>query len=290
MTARARPGLAVVALGVILAVTAAWWALALVPAGAAAPEWLLRTRLACFGAGPSELPNAGGWLLLIGEPLGMLGVLVVGWRDALARDLRLLLARGWGVALAAGVAGMAVWGIGATAGVVRAATAAPVETFSANELPMRLDAEAPPLQLTDHDGRPFALAALHGRPVIVTFAYAHCEVVCPTVVKQIQQARVDAARADIPIVVVTLDPWRDVAARLPAIFTAWQLAPGDRLLTGEIDEVTRVLDAWGIGRMRDASTGEIDHAVAVMLVGPDGRLAYRLSGNPVQLRQLLPEL
>ena len=91
MAARARPGLAVVALGVILAVTATWWALALYPAGAAAPQWLLRTRLACFGAGPDALPNAGGWVLLVGEPLGMLGILVVGWRAALVRDLRLLL-------------------------------------------------------------------------------------------------------------------------------------------------------------------------------------------------------
>lgn len=290
MTARARPGLAVVALGVIIAVTVAWWVLALYPAGVAAPEWLLRTRLACFGAGPEALPDAGGWVLLIGEPIGMLGILVVGWRHALARDLRSLLSRRWGLVLTGGVAGMLLWGIGATAGVVRAATAAPSETFSTNELPMRLDAEAPPLRLTDQEGRPFALTALRDRPVIVTFAYAHCEVVCPTVVKQIQQARVDAARTDIPIVVVTLDPWRDVAARLRAIFTAWQLAPEDRLLTGEVEEVNRVLDAWGIGRRRDTSTGEIDHSVAVMLVDREGRLVYRLSGNPVQLRELLGEL
>lgn len=290
MTARARPGPAVVALGVILAVTAAWWALALYPAGAAAPEWLLRTRLACFGAGPDALPNAGGWVLLVGEPLGMLGILVVGWRDALARDLRLLLARRWGVTLAAGVGGMVLWGLGATASVVRAATAAPMEAFATSELPVRLDAEAPDLRLTDQRGRPFALSALRGRPVIVTFAYAHCEVVCPTVVKQIQEARLDAARPDIPLVVVTLDPWRDVAARLPAIVTAWQLAPEDRVLTGAVDEVNRVLDAWGVGRMRDGNTGEIDHAVAVMLIGREGRLAYRLGGNPVQWRELLRDL
>lgn len=290
MAARARPGLAVVALGVIIAVTAAWWALALYPAGASAPQWLLRTRLACFGAGPDALPNAGGWVLLVGEPLGMLGILLVAWRDALTRDLRLLLARGWGMALAAGVTGLVLWGIGATARVVRAATAAPAETFTTNEVPVRLDVDAPALLLTDQNGTPFALSALRGRPVIVTFAYAHCEVVCPTVVKQILQARLDAERSDVPLVVVTLDPWRDVAARLPAIVTAWQLAPDDRLLTGEVGDVNRVLDAWGIGRRRDTSTGEIDHAVAVMLIDREGRLAYRLSGSPAPLRELLGEL
>ena len=50
-------------------VSVAWWALALWPASAATPEWLLRTREVCFGASRDTLPNAGGWILLIGEPI-----------------------------------------------------------------------------------------------------------------------------------------------------------------------------------------------------------------------------
>ena len=44
-----RPGLALLTLVAIIAITAAWWALALWPVGASAPEWLARTRSACFG-------------------------------------------------------------------------------------------------------------------------------------------------------------------------------------------------------------------------------------------------
>ena len=78
-----RGGGALLGLGVIVLTTVAWWALALVPLGPTAPDWLARTREVCFGAGRDSLPHAGGWLLLVGEPLGMLAALLVGWRDAL---------------------------------------------------------------------------------------------------------------------------------------------------------------------------------------------------------------
>jgi hypothetical protein len=37
------------------------------------------TRAVCFGAARDELPNAGGWVLLVGQPLGMLGILLTAW-------------------------------------------------------------------------------------------------------------------------------------------------------------------------------------------------------------------
>ena len=83
-----RPGLALLTLVAIIAITAAWWALALWPVGASEPEWLLRTRAACFGSAPGGLPDAGGWVLLIGEPLGMTAFFLALWRHAVADDLR----------------------------------------------------------------------------------------------------------------------------------------------------------------------------------------------------------
>lgn len=114
--ARARGGVAAATLGVILAITIAWWALALWPGGSQAPDWLLRTRLACFGASGDALPNAGGWVLLIGEPLGMLAVLQAVWGDALARDLAALRIRWWGRALLLGGAVLLLAGAGGAAG------------------------------------------------------------------------------------------------------------------------------------------------------------------------------
>ncbi len=84
-----RHGLALTAFAAILVITAAWWALAFYPAGASDPEWLARTRSACFGSANGGLPDAGGWLLLIGEPIGMVGVLFAVWGREVRRDMKL---------------------------------------------------------------------------------------------------------------------------------------------------------------------------------------------------------
>jgi protein SCO1/2 len=145
----------------------------------------------------------------------------------------------------------------------------------------------PELALIDQDGQPFDLRTLRGTPVIVTFLYAHCQTVCPTVMRDVLRARRDAGREEVPIVVVTLDPWRDVVARLPAIAREWNFAAHDRILTGTIGDVNRTLDAWGVSRARDDRTGELAHIAVVVLVDRDGRRAYRTDGNPVRLRELL---
>src|SRR5690606_18256420 len=98
-----RPPWAVVALAAILVITAAWWALALWPLDAAAPDWVVRTREACFGATRTGVPNAGGWLLLIGEPIGMFGVLYVVWGDDLRAGLAQLHRRSLGRVVSAAV-------------------------------------------------------------------------------------------------------------------------------------------------------------------------------------------
>lgn len=284
---RVRPGLAVAALGVIAVVTVAWWALALYPV-ASAPEWLTRTRLACFGAPPGALPNAGGWVLLVGEPIGMVGILVMVWGEELARDVRLLARRRWGaLVLATSGAGL-LWGTVAAAQVIHRANGSDRFRVVDDDFapPVPLDAPAPLLRLIDQRATNFDLAALRGQPALVAFAYAHCETVCPTIVQQVRAAR-DASRPDVPLVIVTVDPWRDVVSRLPSMAAAWELAPHDRVLSGSVDAVERTLDAWNVGRARDSTTGEVGHATAVVLIDAEGRMRYRLDAGWWRLRTLL---
>ena len=277
MQGRASISVPISALAVIIGVTAGWWALALYPASVQ-PEWLARTRLACFGAAPGGLPNAGGWVLLVGEPLGMLGVLLAGWGGALRRDLAVLVGRWWGRALVAGVALSLLAGASFTAVYVRRVAAQDAESF-ASGLPREQWAPVrqpvPVLSLVDQRGRTFDLRSLRGRPVLVTFAFAHCATVCPTLVRRVMRARDDAGRDGVPLVVVTVDPWRDAPARLPTIARAWNLQDGDLVLSGEVDAVNRTLDAWGVARTRDPSTGDVAHASPVLLVDRDGAGAWR---------------
>jgi protein SCO1/2 len=148
----------------------------------------------------------------------------------------------------------------------------------------------PALALTDQDGQLFDLAKLAGGPVLVTFAFAHCETMCPTLVRDVLRIRTETRRPDIPLVIVTVDPWRDVPARLPGMATAWSLAPGDRILSGAVDQVNQVLDGWGIARRRDPDTGDVVHALAVVLVNSDGRTGTRVDAEVDGLRTILAGL
>lgn len=300
--ARARGGVAAATLGVILAITIAWWALALWPGGSQAPDWLLRTRLACFGASGDSLPNAGGWVLLIGEPLGMLAVLQAVWGDALARDLAALRIRWWGRALLLGGAILLLAGAGGAAGRVAEARAhspravprevsqAPVASGDGAVVEVVIDRDPPPMSLVDQHGGAFTLEQVRGRAVIVAFAYAHCQTICPTIVHDLKRVRREAGTSGVPLVIVTLDPWRDVPSRLRAIAEGWGLAGDDVVLSGAVEDVERVLDAWGVGRARDGRTGEVDHATPVMLLDRAGRWRYRVDGGMDRVRALLAEL
>jgi protein SCO1/2 len=287
MGTREHRGLALGALGAVALVTAAWWVLALYPA-ATAPEWMVRTRYVCFGAPPGGLPNAGGWILLAGQPIGMLVMLFAGWGSAVVRDLRWFGSRMPGKAVLGLAAGAVAWGTVSAVSIVRHATQS-TDRFSANETaPTSRSVEVPPLLLVDQHGRQFDLRALAGKPVLVTFAFAHCETMCPTAIRELLRIRAESGRGDIPLVVVTVDPWRDVPSRLESIATAWRLAPDDRVLSGDIADVNAALDAWGIVRQRDETTGEVVHPVAAVLVQPGGAKATRFDGSFEGLRGMLP--
>ncbi len=288
MEAREHRGLAVAALGAVTLVTAAWWVLALYPA-ASAPEWMLRTRYVCFGAPPDGLPDAGGWILLAGQPIGMLVMLFAGWGSAVRRDVSWLTRRLAGQLVLAAATLALGWGVFSAVSVIRRTTNN-VEPFAANDpTPSSRSIDIPALRLVDQNGHQFDLRSVADGPVLVSFAFAHCATMCPTGIKELLRIRTQVGRQDIPLVVVTVDPWRDVPARLASIATEWRLGPDDRVLSGGINEVNAVLDAWNVARVRDESTGDVVHPLAVVLVHPGGERATRFDGGFEGLREILSD-
>ena len=274
-----RPGLALLTLVAIIAITAAWWALALWPVGASEPEWLLRTRAACFGSAPGGLPDAGGWVLLIGEPLGITAFFLALWRHDLADDLRRLRADpvwrivGANLTIAAIVAvGLVGARVARGYGVGRS-----VQMRDAGVL-TRLGIVAPSFTLIDQQSRHLSLAVFRGHPVLLTFAFGHCETVCPTIIGDLMAARRTARREDVRLVVITIDPWRDTPDRLPNLATHWGLGQDDRILSGTVDDVQGALDALGIARARNETTGVVEHPATVMLLDERGTIVWRLDG------------
>lgn len=271
------------ALAFILVVTGAWWGLALWPTPASAPEWLTRARAVCFNTTETGLPDASGWLLLIGQPLGMLAVLLVVWTEPVLGGLRGLAAsRGGRTALALVGLGVMAGIFGAAARVVYAVDTSAVRLAVADLPPEsypRLDRTPPALALVDQDGERFAPGG-GGGPAFVTFAFGNCETICPLVVHNVLEARARLPEANRPpLVVVTLDPWRDTPGRLSHMAEQWGLAPGDRVLGGGVDEVNRALDAWHVPRTRDRRTGDVAHPALVYLLDAEGRVAFASRGD-----------
>ena len=274
------------------AITATWWLLALWPV-ANAPEWLERTRYVCFGINETGLPDGGGWIGLIAGPIGMLSILVIGWWSTFASALRKRLGI---LALLPVVVGCLVLAFGGWTRVADARsfdpTEGPVATLPPASYP-RLGLPMPGLGLITQTGERFSVAKAEGRPLLVTFAYAHCTTVCPVVVKQAleTQRMLRGTDAEPAVLIVTLDPWRDTPARLPSMAKAWQLPASDAwIMSGAVDEVENVLTQWQVPRTRDERTGEVTHPSMVYVVDRDRRIAFASTGGSENLAALLRRL
>lgn len=281
---------ALTALALIILITASWWALALWPLTAEAPEWLARTRYVCFGASVGGLPDAGGWILLIGQPLGMVALLLMVWGGDTRAGMSRVLARTTGQISVGVIAAVLVAGVGSVVLRVREASAEPFDPNPATALAQRLTRinDVPPtLSLVNQSGDTVGLDRYHGRAVLVTFAFAHCETVCPLVVNDVLSARDRIAETDPvrtpAVIVVTLDPFRDTPSRLPAIAKQWGLTGDAHVLSGSIEDVERTLSKWRIPRIRNERTGDLSHPTMVYAIGPNGRITYVVAGGADQI-------
>lgn len=272
---------AVAALTAIVAITASWWALALWPMDADAPEWIVRTRDVCFGAGASTLPGLAGWLVLVGQPIGMIGLLIAVWGTELHAGLGLLMARTAGQMATGVVLALIVGGLAATVARVRTSG---LEVFPAGTVDLatqltRVNDAAPAVSLSDQSGGPLHLESFRGRPLIVTFAFAHCATVCPAAVADVLAARRVLDDARPVVLIITLDPWRDTPDRLQSIAESWNLTTDAYVVSGPPDVVERALNAWRVPRTRNQKTGDIVHPRMVYVVGANGRITYVVSGG-----------
>ncbi len=226
----------------------------------------------------------------------MIGAVAVIWGRALTDGLKGLTASAAGRAVLAGAA--LALSAGAVLAGVRVANAAEwldsagalAETPLPSTYP-RQDRAAPALGLVDQRGDIVDLERFRGATLLVTFAFAHCETVCPLVVRDVLTARRRlAALQPAAAVIVTLDPWRDVPARLPHIADRWSLGDDEYVVSGPVDAVEAVLDAWGIPRWRDERTGDVTHPRLAYVVDGTGSIAYAATGDTQALVTLAGRL
>jgi len=275
----------------LTAITVGWWALALWPTSAETPGWLNQARTFCFGVQPNGLPNGEGWMALILQPIIMYVALWAIWSEDIRDAFGWLKTRELG-RLTMGMSAIAVVA-GLTAVIVRVSTASAV---GAAQITAQLPAESHPrlnrpipeatYQLTNQAMGRLGQDTFQGHVSLVTFAFGNCETVCPIVVKDALDAKTLLGESSAKVVVVTLDPWRDVPSRMEHLASRWGLGQDDLALSGDLDEVLTALAAWQIDFERDLATGVIAHPRLVYVVDSEGRIAFGTSGGPETIAEL----
>jgi len=149
---------------------------------------------------------------------------------------------------------------------------------------------APPatnFTLTRHDGSPFELNQYRGKIVLLFFGYTSCPDVCPTTMAELRQAFNELKEENKPliqVVFVTVDSDRDTPARVQEY--ASHFNPNFIGLSGSIEELQVVWDAYGVVREVEKTDSAIDylvsHTARIYLIDKDGnlRLSYAYGTAP----------
>jgi protein SCO1 len=120
--------------------------------------------------------------------------------------------------------------------------------------------------LRDQDGRPAALAAYRGRPVIVTFMYSTCKDTCPLMADQIRGA-LDEVGHDVPTLAVSVDPAGDTPLNTKRFLARHGLTGRARFLLGTRAQLAPVWRAYGIRPQTNSDA----HSAYVLVIDKRGR-------------------
>jgi protein SCO1 len=146
-------------------------------------------------------------------------------------------------------------------------------------------AELPPdsiygldVPLTTQDGKTARLPSLIGQVRIISMFYARCPYVCPMTIetlKRIDAQLNDRERANLRVLLVSMDPERDTPEALAALaakrqleLARWSLA---RPQPGDVRKIAAVLGV----QYRQLADKEFNHSTILALVSAEGRIVAK---------------
>ena len=153
---------------------------------------------------------------------------------------------------------------------------------------LAIGATVPDFALADQSASTVRLSDFRGRVVAIDFIYTRCPLpdVCPRLSATFAALqRRFAAREDLVLLSVTIDPQHDTPAVLAGYAKIWKADPASwRFLTGTIAEVEAVAGRFGMVYWPEE--GLMTHTSATGIIGRDGRLAAVVEGTTFTAAQL----
>jgi protein SCO1/2 len=158
------------------------------------------------------------------------------------------------------------------------------ETADKGRMVTRMPNELMPnMALWDQDGRLVTKKDFLGHPLALNFIFTSCRSarMCPAssaCMKQLGDALAKMpAAAEVRLLTITFDPETDTPGMLRAYADGYGIDHArHRFLTGDAGQIKDLMRHYGIQTLRD--DGTIVHNAALIVISPEGRIAYRREG------------
>lgn len=154
------------------------------------------------------------------------------------------------------------------------------------------DLRIPDVTVIDQNGKSvrFYTDLVKNRVVAINFVFTTCTTICPPMAAtfaKLQKILGDRAGKDVHLISVSVDPNTDTPERLKAWGQKFGAGPGWTLVTGDREEVTRLLKALGV-----YTPGVTDHTPLVLLGNETSHRWTRAYGlaAPVKLAELIDQI
>lgn len=130
---------------------------------------------------------------------------------------------------------------------------------------------------------PVALADFRGKVVLLYFGYTYCPDVCPTSLAATAaglQQLTSAERSQVAMIFISVDPQRDIPARLKEYAEFFD--PGIVGATDSPERIAELARRYGViyASQQVATAGQgyvVDHSSDTLIVDPAGRLAGKIA-------------
>ena len=147
----------------------------------------------------------------------------------------------------------------------------------------------PDVPLLDQDGKAvhFYSDLVRGKVVAMNFVFTSCTTICPPMGATFAKLQTLLAGKDVHLISVSVDPEVDTPQRLKAWAAKFGARPGWTLVTGDRNDVNRLLKALGV-----YTAGIADHSPLVLLGNEAAHRWTRAYGlaPPAKLAELIDQM
>ena len=148
-------------------------------------------------------------------------------------------------------------------------------------------------ELVDQNGKQVSLESLKGKPMVVDFIYTSCPGPCLMETAKLANVALRLGNdlgSKVTIVSISVDPEHDGPKQL-LDYSRQQGADekGWYFLTGGPGDVDKALAGFKLSRQIEPD-GSVGHMVAMMLIGPDGRVVREYNGEAVKAQDIVDDV